>query len=79
MSDLLAELAEAARWRDAARRRAARTKHGLTQHQLARHVGVTQPTIQRWETGQRNPRGDEARRYYEILGELDRMRHDTEV
>ena len=76
MSDLLAELAIAARWRDPARRREARLKHGLTQHQVARHVGVSQPTIQRWETGQRNPRGAEARRYYEFLGVLERMKRD---
>lgn len=76
MNDLLADLAAAARWRDPARRREARTRLGLTQTQIARHVGVTQPTIQRWETGARHPRGGEARAYYEFLDVLETIPTD---
>jgi transcriptional regulator with XRE-family HTH domain len=32
-----------------------RKKQGLTQAQLAEMVGVEQPTVQRWETGKREP------------------------
>lgn len=34
---------------------ALRKKQGLTQAQLAELVGVEQPTVQRWETGKREP------------------------
>lgn len=34
---------------------ALRKKQGLTQAQLAEMVGVEQPTVQRWETGKREP------------------------
>jgi transcriptional regulator with XRE-family HTH domain len=34
---------------------ALRKKQGLTQARLAEMVGVEQPTVQRWETGKREP------------------------
>jgi transcriptional regulator with XRE-family HTH domain len=34
-----------------------RHDHGLTQQQLADHLGVVWLTVQRWETGKREPPG----------------------
>lgn len=38
--------------------RAIRKARGMTQEQLARSVGVTTPTVSRWESGQVVPRDD---------------------
>ncbi len=36
--------------------------HGLSRKKLARILGVDEGTLWRWETGQRTPQGDYARR-----------------
>lgn len=46
----------------------AREAGGLTQQDLAEQVGVTQPQIARWETGEREPRVRVAVRLAEVLG-----------
>ena len=40
-----------------ARIKALRARHGFTQQQLADGVGVTQPAVAQWETGQHQPSG----------------------
>lgn len=48
--------------------RSVRLAAGLTLGDVARAVGVGKPTILRWETGERTPRGDEAAlRYWTLL------------
>lgn len=41
---------------------------GLTQKQLAKLVGVTDVTISRWESGQREPIASDFLRLCEVLG-----------
>ena len=41
---------------------------GLTQKQLAEKVGVTDVTISRWESGQREPVASDFLRLCEVLG-----------
>lgn len=45
---------------------------GLSQSEIAAAVGVAQPTVAMWETGQRVPRGTPALRYAAILERLAR-------
>ncbi len=49
-----------------------RVAAGLSQAELAEGCGVTPPTISRWEAGDRQPRGEPARRYAELLEALAR-------
>ena len=52
--------------------RAIRQRAGVTLAEMARTVGVTESTMSRWESGQRNPRGEAALRWMEALAELER-------
>lgn len=45
----------------------------ISRSELARDVGVTEPTVSRWENGARSPKGDAALRYAEVLRRLDRF------
>lgn len=45
-----------------------RRQHGLTQQQLGDLVGVTDATIQRWETGSRAPRKTTIPRLSKLTG-----------
>lgn len=47
---------------------ALRKRKGLTQVDLAERMGVEQPTIQRWERGQREPKFEQLFKLAEILG-----------
>ncbi|MGH9380854.1 MAG: helix-turn-helix domain-containing protein [Thermoanaerobaculia bacterium] len=47
--------------------RSLRLQSSLTLHEIGDALGVTYAAVQRWETGQRVPRGDTARRYLELL------------
>lgn len=47
--------------------RAIRQSAGLSLSEVAEAVGVQPTTIQRWEVGQRSPRGEAAIRYLEQL------------
>lgn len=50
--------------------RAIRVAALITIPELAEKVGVSSPTISRWESAHRVPRGDAARRYAAALLEL---------
>ena len=54
------------------RARQLRQLAGLSQSEVAATVGVAQPTVAMWETGQRVPRGMPALRYAAVLERLDR-------
>jgi len=45
----------------------------LTLAEIGGDVLVTPTTVQRWETGQRSPRGEQALRYYRTLARLRRL------
>jgi DNA-binding XRE family transcriptional regulator len=49
---------------------AVRKAAGLTQAEVGREVGVSQMAVSRWESGERVPRGEAARRYGELLERL---------
>jgi DNA-binding transcriptional regulator YiaG len=51
-------------------RRLLRTGCSLTHADLAEELGVTRPTVTRWESGARTPRGEDFRRYVELLNVL---------
>lgn len=46
----------------------ARKARGFTQEQLALEVGTTQQTIQRWESGQTDPKASDVARISNALG-----------
>ena len=52
----------------AERLKTARERKGLTQRQMAARVGVTQPTIQVWESGEHAPRARLLRKVAEAYG-----------
>jgi len=52
------------------RRSAIREAAGLHQDDLAEVLGVSQATVSRWESGLREPAGENRRRYAEVLETL---------
>jgi transcriptional regulator with XRE-family HTH domain len=48
-------------------RRLLRTRSGLTQAEIANAIGVQRPTVSRWESGLRTPRGRHADAYSQLL------------
>ena len=48
--------------------RSLRERSGYTQATLARAIGVSDMTIRRWESGQREPRASEIAKLCEVLG-----------
>lgn len=48
-----------------------RRRTGLSQEAIGRAVGVTRPTVLRWENGERRPSGQAAVRLAQLLRELD--------
>jgi transcriptional regulator with XRE-family HTH domain len=50
--------------------RSLRLEAGLSLAEIGDAVGVTAPTVFRWETGERRPHGQAAIRYADLLGEL---------
>jgi DNA-binding transcriptional regulator YiaG len=59
------------RLRDRRTARAIRIRAGITEAQMAQALNVSQSTISRWEGGSRQPRGQAAVRWVQILNELD--------
>ncbi len=73
-------LARALRWarwkRDlppAAGRRVTRLRAGVTQESIAQAIGVTRQAITQWESGRRDPQGNNLRRYVTNLRRLSRQ------
>jgi DNA-binding transcriptional regulator YiaG len=58
-------------------RRALRVAAGLRQDELAAVLGVTRPSVSRWESGTREPRGELRRRYADVLKRLDALRSES--
>lgn len=48
-------------------RRLLRLKAGLSQAEIAAAIGVERPTVSRWESGVRSPRGRHAEAYAALL------------
>jgi DNA-binding transcriptional regulator YiaG len=63
----LADVREAARSGEARR---LRLSAGLSLGEVAREIRVAVPTVLRWETGERRPRGKAALRYGRLLEQL---------
>ena len=68
----LAEARVRRRLPEARLRRLVREGAGLTQRQLAEAVGVSTPTLSRYESGKLTPRGQTLTRYSYALGRLAR-------
>lgn len=51
--------------------RTIRERARLSRLEVATHCGVTYKTIRRWETGELRPRGEGAKRYFEMLIALE--------
>jgi DNA-binding XRE family transcriptional regulator len=51
-------------------RRLIRERAGVSQHDVANALGVTRPTITRYEVGRRTPRGELAVEYARLLERL---------
>lgn len=67
----LLERIEARRLPTLRERRRIRKDAGLTQGEVADALGVEPITISRWERGKARPRGEQARRYRELLEALE--------
>lgn len=52
--------------------RAIREQAGLSQKEFADELGVTRPTVSRYESGLRSPRGENLKRYSDLLATLAR-------
>lgn len=48
--------------------RAYRDAHDLSLDDFAKMIGVSVPTVSRWENGQRTPRGNELQRLCDLIG-----------
>lgn len=72
--DQLVARAQARRLPDTATRRLIRESAGVSQDELAEALGVTRPTLTRWESGKRRPRGAAADRYAAALNRLREAR-----
>jgi transcriptional regulator with XRE-family HTH domain len=70
LEKLLADARAARSLPDPALRRLLRERAGLTQGQLASAVGVSRPSVTRWESGIRSPRAPARARYVEVLERL---------
>jgi transcriptional regulator with XRE-family HTH domain len=64
------EIAKARALIRSGRAQAIRERAGLSRSEVAESVGVNDSTIARWETGERSPRGEGAKRYARLLREL---------
>lgn len=53
-------------------RRSLREEAGLTQAEVAQALGVSRPTVVRWENGERTPRGRLLDDYVKLLTRLAR-------
>ena len=78
MSDLKALIEQKASRRESVLpepvvRRLLREGAGLTQAELAAVLGVMRPTVSRWESGARDPKGEYRDRYRTALEELSRV------
>lgn len=51
-------------------RRRRREAFGITQQEIGQEVGVAGPTVARWESGAREPKGERRRSYAAVLEEL---------
>lgn len=65
-------LAAARRHSAAGTGRAIRQGANLSLQEIAEAVGVGVPTVSRWENGLRQPRGEAAARWAELLADLQR-------
>jgi transcriptional regulator with XRE-family HTH domain len=68
----------------AARRHAAtgtgrtiRQRANVSMREVAEAIGSSEPTLSRWETGQRQPHGEVAVRWAELLAELAALREEA--
>lgn len=69
-SDALAVARAKRRLPPPAVRRLIRRQAGVTQQDVAHLLRVSRPTVTRWESGLRSPRGDVLRRYADLLDVL---------
>ena len=63
----LKSLSAARRWAKNGTARKVRELSELTQAEIAETVGVDQSAVALWETGQRTPSGDAAKKYADVL------------
>lgn len=68
----LALLRVAARLAEDGTGRQIRVQAKVPMHLIAKSIGVDESTISRWERGQRQPRGEGAIRWADLLNELER-------
>jgi DNA-binding transcriptional regulator YiaG len=70
-SGLIAVLKRRGTLPDPATARTIREEARASQAELAAVLGVTRPTVSRWEAGSRRPRGRDLDAYIELLAALD--------
>jgi len=76
-SDRLLDLVEVRALAKSGRAREIRLRAGLSLADLGGAVGVSAPTIQRWENALRRPYGDAALRYGRLLEALSQSVNDA--
>ncbi len=58
-------------------RRGLRKEAQLSLEEVAFRIGVTRSAVSRWERGLRDPKGENRRRYSELLAELEEVVADV--
>jgi transcriptional regulator with XRE-family HTH domain len=71
--DLVTKVRARRRLPPARERRLRRLRSGLSELDVAKVVGVDRSTISRWESGQREPRGEMLTNYVNFLDALERL------
>ena len=69
----LVDLVRARRMGRTGEARALRQRAGLSQGEIAATVGVSTPTVQRWELGERSPHGEPGSAYGRLLAQLQEV------
>jgi DNA-binding transcriptional regulator YiaG len=70
-------LAEVRLWAESGIARQIRERARLSEAEVAAPIGVTVPTVSRWERGLRIPRGQAALRYHALLKSLDKHAQES--
>jgi DNA-binding transcriptional regulator YiaG len=73
IDELVAEVRQRHAFPEPAVRKAIREAVGIPRTRIASALGVTPTTVWRWETGEREPRGDLRARYGELLMRLQEV------
>ncbi len=68
------KLATVRRLAQSGRARRIRLDAGVSIAEIARAIGVSSPTVYRWEVGENNPQGAAALAYFQLITDLSELK-----